>query len=112
MQLAERISRLGTEQAFNVLARAKEEERKGVDMIHMEIGDTDFDTPKPIKNACIKAIEENQTHYLPSQGLFELREVLAKRLGETRGFNITPEETIVTPGGKPLILYTILQIIT
>ena len=111
MQFAERISRLGTEQAFNVLAKAKEEERKGVDMIHMEIGDTDFDTPRPIKDACIKAVEENQTHYLPSQGLFELREKLAPMLAKTRKIDVTPEDVIITPGGKPLILYTIMAFV-
>ncbi|MFH1781184.1 MAG: pyridoxal phosphate-dependent aminotransferase [Patescibacteria group bacterium] len=111
MEIAERISRLGTEQAFNVLGRAKEEERKGVDMIHMEIGDTDFNTPKPIKDACIKAIEENQTHYLPSQGLYELREKIAPMLAKTRMIDVTPEDVIITPGGKPLILYTIMALI-
>ena len=111
MEIAERISRLGTEQAFNVLGRAKEEERKGVDMIHMEIGDTDFNTPKPIKDACIKAIEENQTHYLPSQGLYELREKIAPMLAKTRKIDVTPEDVIITPGGKPLILYTIMALI-
>jgi aspartate/methionine/tyrosine aminotransferase len=111
MQIAKRISSLGTEQAFHVLARAKEMERKGIDMVHMEIGDTDFDTPKTIKNACIKAINENKTHYLPSQGLLELREEIAKYISKTRKIPVKPEEVVVTPGGKPIIFYTILATI-
>ncbi len=108
MQIAKRIQSLGTEQAFHVLARAKEMERKGIDMIHMEIGDTNFDTPKIIKNACIKAVNENKTHYLPSQGLLELRQEIAKYISKTRKIPIKPEEVVVTPGGKPIIFYTIL----
>ncbi len=108
MQIAKRINSLGTEQAFHVLARAKEMERKGIDMIHMEIGDTDFDTPKIIKNACYKALDENKTHYLPSQGLLELRQEIAKYISKTRKIPVAPEEVVVTPGGKPIIFYTIL----
>ena len=108
MQIAKRIQSLGTEQAFHVLARAKEMERKGIDMIHMEIGDTDFDTPKIIKDACIKAVNENKTHYLPSQGLLELRQEIAKYISGTRKISVKPEEVVVTPGGKPIIFYTIL----
>ncbi len=111
LQIAKRISSLGTEQAFHVLARAKEMERKGIDMIHMEIGDTDFDTPEIIKNACIKALKENKTHYLPSQGLLELREEIAKHISKTRKIPVKPEEVVVTPGGKPIIFYTILAIV-
>ena len=108
MQLAKRIKFLGTEQAFHVLARAKEMERKGIDMIHMEIGDTDFDTPKTIKDACKKALSENKTHYLPSQGLLELRQEIAKYISKTRKIPVKPGEVVVTPGGKPIIFYTIL----
>jgi aspartate/methionine/tyrosine aminotransferase len=108
LQIAERINSLGTEQAFHVLARAKEMERKGIDMIHMEIGDTDFDTPKIIKDSCKKALDENKTHYLPSQGLLELRQEIAKYISKTRKIPVKPEEVVVTPGGKPIIFYTIL----
>lgn len=108
MKLADRISRLGTEQAFHVLARAKEAEREGRDMIHMEIGDTDFQTPQPIVDAAIKALQDNKTKYLPSAGLIELREVLAQQLSASRGITAKPEEIVVTPGGKPMILYTLL----
>ncbi|OGS19704.1 MAG: aspartate aminotransferase [Elusimicrobia bacterium RIFOXYA2_FULL_40_6] len=108
MQIADRISKLGTEQAFHVLARAKEMERKGINMVHMEIGDTDFDTPTVIKNACKKAIDENKTHYLPSQGLLEFRIEIAKYISKTRGIKVEPEEVVVTPGAKPIIFYTLL----
>lgn len=108
MQLADRISKLGTEQAFHVLARAKQAERDGRDMIHMEIGDTDFSTPAPIVEAAIQALRDNKTKYLPSAGLMELRHVLAEQLSRTRGVMAKPEEIVITPGGKPMIFYTLL----
>lgn len=111
MHFADRISRLGTEQAFHVLARAKQAEREGRDMIHMEIGDTDFSTPKPIVDAAISALRENKTKYLPSAGLMELREVLAEQLSASRHIAAKPEEIVVTPGGKPMILYTMLAFV-
>lgn len=109
MHLADRISRLGTENAFHVLARAKQAERDGRDMIHMEIGDTDFTTPKPIVDAAIQALKDNKTKYLPSAGLLELREVLAEQLSKSRNITAKPEEVVVTPGGKPMIFYTLLS---
>ncbi|OGS26244.1 MAG: aspartate aminotransferase [Elusimicrobia bacterium RIFOXYB2_FULL_48_7] len=108
MQIADRISKLGTEQAFHVLARAKEMERKGINMVHMEIGDTDFDTPRVVKEACKKAIDDNKTHYLPSQGLLEFRQEIAKFISKTRGIAVEPEEVVVTPGAKPIIFYTLM----
>ncbi len=111
MNFANRISRLGTEQAFHVLARAKQAEREGRDMIHMEIGDTDFQTPQPIVDAAIQALRDNKTKYLPSAGLLELREVLAEQLSESRGITAKPEELVVTPGGKPMIFYTLLALV-
>jgi len=110
MQFADRISRLGTEQAFHVLARAKQAEREGKDMIHMEIGDTDFKTPQAIVDAAIKALQDNKTKYLPSAGLMELREVLAQQLSKSRNINAKPEEVVITPGGKPMIFYTLLAL--
>ncbi len=108
MKFADRISRLGTEQAFHVLARAKEAERAGRDMIHMEIGDTDFSTPQAITEGAIKALRENKTKYLPSAGLRELREALAEKMSKSRNVDAKPEEMVITPGGKPMIFYTIL----
>ncbi|HBY74301.1 MAG TPA: aspartate aminotransferase [Candidatus Kerfeldbacteria bacterium] len=111
LNFAQRISRLGTEQAFHVLARAKQAEREGRDMIHMEIGDTDFQTPQPIVEAAIQALRDNKTKYLPSAGLMELREVLAEQMSTSRGISAKPEEMIVTPGGKPMIFYTLLALV-
>lgn len=111
IQIAKRIKSLGIEEAFNVLAKAKEMERRGIKMIHMEIGDTDFDTPKIIKLACHKALNENKTHYLSSQGLLELRQEIAKYISKTRKIPVKPEEVVITPGGKPIIFYTILALI-
>lgn len=110
LNFAQRISRLGTEQAFHVLARAKQAEREGKDMIHMEIGDTDFRTPQPIVDAAIQALRDNKTKYLPSAGLLELREVLAEQMSSSRGIQAKPEELVVTPGGKPMIFYTLLAL--
>lgn len=111
MNFANRIARLGTEQAFHVLARAKQAERDGRDMIHMEIGDTDFQTPQPIVDAAIQALRDNKTKYLPSAGLMELREVLAAQLSESRSITAKSEEIVVTPGGKPMIFYTLLALV-
>lgn len=108
MQLADRISRLGTEEAFAVLARAQAAEREGRDMIHMEIGDTDFNTPAPICEAAITAIRNSKTKYLPSAGLHELRVGLAEKLAKSRGVAVSPDEVVITPGGKPVIFYTIM----
>lgn len=111
MQIAKRIGSLGTELSFGVLAMAKEMEKKGIDMIHMEIGDTDFDTPKVIKDACHKALNDNKTHYLPSQGLLEIREQVAKYISKTRNIPVKPEEVVMVTGGKPIIFYSILATI-
>lgn len=108
MELANRISRLGTEEAFAVLAKAQAAEREGRDMIHMEIGDTDFNTPQPICDAAIEAIQNSKTKYLPSAGLHELRVALAEKLSISRGVAVSPDEVVITPGGKPVIFYTIM----
>src|SRR5688572_27530998 len=103
MNLAPRMSRLGTESAFEVLARAKALERQGHSIIHLEIGEPDFDTPAHIKEAAKQALEAGWTHYGPAAGLPELREAIAKHVGETRGVPIAPEEVVVTPGAKPIM---------
>lgn len=108
MEFADRVSRLGTEEAFAVLARAKEAEREGRDMIHMEIGDTDFSTPKAIIDGAVEALTTGKTKYLPSAGLQELREGLAAKMSASRNVEAKPEEMVITPGGKPMIFYTIL----
>jgi aspartate aminotransferase len=110
MKLAPRMARLGTESAFEVLARARALERQGRDIIHLEIGEPDFDTPKHIKDAAKQALDAGATHYGPSAGLPEVREVIAKHVGETRGVPVAPEEVVVTPGGKPIMFFTIMAL--
>lgn len=110
MDFAQRMSRLGTESAFEVLARARALERQGRSIIHLEIGEPDFDTPAHIKEAAKQALDAGATHYGPSAGLAELREAIAKHVGETRGVPVAPEEVVVTPGAKPIMFFTILAL--
>ncbi len=110
MNFAARMSRLGTESAFEVLARAKALERQGRSIIHLEIGEPDFDTPGHIKDAAKEALDGGATHYGPSAGLPELREAIAKHVGLTRGVPAMPEEVVVTPGAKPIMFFTILAL--
>ena len=98
MNVAERMGRLGTESAFEVLARARALERQGREVVHLEIGEPDFDTPAHIKEAAKRALDDGATHYGPSAGLPELREAIAKHIGETRGVPVSPEQVVVTPG--------------
>jgi len=111
MEIATRMSRLGTESAFEVLARARALERQGREIIHLEIGEPDFDTPVHIRDAAKRALDEGATHYGPAAGLPELREAIAKHVGETRGVPVSPEDVVVTPGGKPIMFFTILALI-
>jgi aspartate/methionine/tyrosine aminotransferase len=111
MKLAPRMDRLGTESAFEVLARAKALERQGRSVIHLEIGEPDFDTPAHIKEAAKQALDAGWTHYGPSAGLPELREAIAKHVGETRGVPVSPDEVVVTPGAKPIMFFTILALV-
>src|SRR6478672_4304796 len=97
LRLASRMARLGTETAFEVLVKARALEAKGRDIVHLEIGEPDFDTPANIIEAAV-------------DGLPELRETIAGYVGETRGVSVTPEEVVVVPGGKPIIFLTILAL--
>ena len=108
MHIAIRMARLGTETAFEVLAKAKALEAKGKSVVHLEIGEPDFDTPQNIKKAAIDAINNGFTHYGPSAGLPEHREAIAEYISETRGITVDPDEVVVTPGAKPIIFFTIL----
>jgi len=110
LRLAKRMARLGTETAFEVLVKAKALEAKGRDIIHLEIGEPDFDTPGNIIEAGCNALHKGFTHYGPSAGLMELREVIAKYVSETRRVNVAPEEVVVVPGGKPIIFFSILAL--
>jgi aspartate aminotransferase len=111
LRLAERMSRLGTETAFEVLNRARALERQGKDIIHVEIGEPDFSTPPNIVNSGIEALRAGWTHYGPSAGLPDLRQAIAEEVSHTRGVNVTPEEVVVVPGGKPIIFFTILALV-
>jgi len=99
---------LGTETAFEVLAKAKALEKEGRDVIHLEIGEPDFDTPSNIKEAAIKAMKAGYTHYVPAAGIPELRTAIAEYLSKSRGIDVDPEEVVVTPGAKPIIFFSIL----
>ncbi len=111
MRLARSFSRLGTETAFEVLARARALEAQGREIVHLEIGEPDFDTPAHIRDAAKKALDAGFTHYGPSAGLPETRAAIAEHVSKTRGVSYNPEETVIVPGGKPIIFFTILALI-
>lgn len=108
--LAERMGRLGTESAFEVLARARALEAQGRSIIHLEIGEPDFDTPPHIVEAAIEALRGGDTHYTPAAGLLELRAAIAEEVSRTRGIPVEPDRVVVTPGGKPIMFFTILAL--
>ena len=107
MKLAERMSKLGTENAFVVLAEVNRLVSEGKDIVSFCIGEPDFDTPRNIKDAAIKAINDGYTHYGPSAGLPEARKVIAEYISKTRKIDVSTEEVVITPGGKPIIYYSI-----
>jgi aspartate aminotransferase len=111
MNFADRMSRLGTESAFEVLARAKALERQGKEIIHLEIGEPDFDTPKHIREAGKRALDGGATHYGPAAGLPELREAIVKDVEGTRSIPVTAEEIVVTPGAKPIMYFVITALV-
>jgi aspartate aminotransferase len=111
VKLAEAMSRLGTETAFEVLARARALEAQGKEIIHLEIGEPDFDTPSNIIEAAGTALMEGATHYCPSAGIPELRQATADYTAETRGVKVTPEQVVVTPGAKPIMFFSILALV-
>src|SRR5438270_2710976 len=109
--LASRMSRLGTETAFEVLAKARALEAKGRDIVHLEIGEPDFDTPPSVVSAGVAALERGETHYTPSAGVIELRDAIAAYLGARRGLSIDPTQVVVTPGAKPIMFYALLALL-
>ncbi len=111
LKLARRMSRLGTETAFEVLARAKALERQGRNIVHLEIGEPDFATPPNIVEAAVVALRGGYTHYGPSAGLPELRETIAQYVSCTRRVLVEPNEVVVVPGGKPIMFYVMLALI-
>ena len=108
MRYADRMGQLGTETAFEVLAKARVLEAKGRSIVHLEIGEPDFDTPASIREAAVRALDEGFTHYSPSAGLPEAREAIAAFIARDRGLPTTPDQIVVTPGGKPVITFAIL----
>ena len=108
LRLAERMSRLGTETAFEVLNKARALERQGKEIVHLEIGEPDFDTPANIVEAGVEALHKGWTHYGPSAGLPDLRQAIAQEVSHSRGVQVASDEVVVVPGGKPIIFFTIL----
>ena len=111
LRLARRMARLGTETAFEVLVKARALEAKGKDIVHLEIGEPDFDTPSNVIEAATEALHKGWTHYGPSAGLPPLREAIAKYVSDTRHVKVTPDEVVVVPGGKPIIFFTMLALV-
>ena len=111
LRLAKRMSRLGTETAFEVLVRARALERQGKNIIHLEIGEPDMDTPANVVEAGVDALRKGFTHYGPSAGLPELREAIAADVSSSRGIKVSADEVVVVPGGKPIIFFTILALV-
>ena len=111
MKLAKRMSRLGTETAFEVLLKARRLEAEGADIIHLEIGEPDFETPRNIIDAGVNALNNGFTHYGPSPGLQDLRDRIAQEIVDTRGISVTGENVVVTPGGKPIMFFAILALV-
>jgi aspartate aminotransferase len=111
LQLARRMSRLGTETAFEVLNKARALERQGRSIVHLEIGEPDFDTPGNVIDAAVDALHKGWTHYGPSAGLPELRLAIAEYVSRTRGVKVTSDEVVVVPGGKPIIFFSILSLV-
>ena len=111
LRLASRMSRLGTETAFEVLNRARALEKQGKEIVHLEIGEPDFDTPANVIQAGVDALHKGWTHYGPSAGLPDLRRAIADYVSRTRNVPVASEEVVVVPGGKPIIFFTILALI-
>ena len=110
MKLADRMKRLGTESAFDVLARARNLEARGREIVHLEIGEPDFDTPAHVVEAGAEALRNGYTHYGPALGLPELRDAVAEYVSRTRGLDVTRDRVCISPGGKPIMFWTIMAL--
>ena len=111
LRCAKRMGVCGTETAFEVLARAKALEAQGRHIVHLEIGEPDFDTPAYIKNAAIKAMNDGYTHYTPAAGIAQVRETVAEYVSKTRNISVDPDEVVVTPGAKPIMSFVMLALV-
>jgi aspartate aminotransferase len=108
LPIAARMQRLGTETAFEVLAKARALEAQGREIVHLEIGEPDFDTPQNIVDAAKRALDDGYTHYGPSAGLLPLREAIAEEVSRSRGIEVSPDQVVITPGAKPIIFFLML----
>ena len=111
MKLAKRMDRLGTEMAFEVLAKARRLEAEGMDIVHLELGEPDFDTPANVIEAGARAMSEGHTHYGPSPGYPVLRQRIAEEVSATRSISVTGDNVVVTPGAKPIMFFVILALV-
>jgi aspartate aminotransferase len=111
MKLAERMARIGVEGAFAVNMRARALEAKGQNILHFEMGEPDFDTPRHIIDAGKQALDEGWTHYGPTPGLLELREAIAAYVSRTRAIKVGTENVSVVPGGKPIIFFPMMALL-
>jgi aspartate aminotransferase len=109
--LADRMRLLGTETAFEVLAKAKALEASGRSIIHLEIGEPDFDTPEHIKEAALRALRDGYTHYTPAAGLRDARAAIAEHVGTLRGIAVDPDDVVITPGAKPIMFFVMMALI-
>src|SRR5579863_8154253 len=107
LRLAKRMSRLGTETAFEVLVKARAIEQTGKDVVHLEIGEPDFATPKNIVEAAVTALHDGWTHYGPPAGLPALRQAIAEHVSQSSGVPANPDHVVVTPGGKPILFFSV-----
>lgn len=110
-RLATRMDRIGTESAFAVMARARELEAQGRDIVHLQIGEPDFDTPANIVDAGVEALRSGWTHYGPAAGDPELKAAIAEYICRSRDAVYRPEQVVVTPGGKPVMFFAILALL-
>src|ERR1051326_9556791 len=111
VRAAERMANIGQETAFEVLVRARALEAQGRSIVHLEIGEPDFDTPSHIISAAQHALETGHTHYGPGAGLPELRQAVSAYLQQWRGLEIDPARVVITPGGKPIMFFAILALV-
>jgi aspartate aminotransferase len=110
MKLADRMSRIGTESAFDVLARARALEAEGRDIVHLQIGEPDFDTPAHVTEAGIQALRDGYTHYVPALGIPQFRDAIAEYISKTRGITVGRQNVCVSPGGKPIMFWAIMAL--
>jgi aspartate aminotransferase len=111
VKIAQRMNRLGTETAFEVLVKAKALEAKGRDIVHLEVGEPDFATRENIVQAGIRALKDGKTKYTPSAGIPELREAIAQNVSRTRGVTVSADQVVVTPGAKPIMFFSMLALV-